>query len=310
MKTTTALLLSLSSLPSLAQIELVPGGDFQLSKPGEPEVTATLVGGFVPWNPPNPPTDLAIAGGGSANYGDDTTGENVGLIGWKKIQGNIDLLNNGVDGSIGCNAFAAWGGDSRIESDPALGTVQAGSVYTITVQVGGPDGGPISGPLAFHLAADGVPMTPISQVDVTLPGPGGFQEISRTYDATSIADHLGKALTIILGVEDANDLGNRVIFDNVSLGVEGAASEVVLSLAPSDVSEGTFDFSWNGVEGRLYDLVTSTDLSTPPATWPVYDPDGEGGEAPYGDLEGISELLGVPVTESKRFFALIEKVSP
>jgi hypothetical protein len=85
---------------------------------------------------------------------------------------------------------------------------------------------------------------------------------------------------------------------------------VVLSLAPSDVSEGTFDFSWNGVEGRLYDLVTSTDLSTPPATWPVYDPDGEGGEAPYGDLEGISELLGVPVTESKRFFALIEKVSP
>jgi hypothetical protein len=192
-KTTTALLLSLSSLPSLAQIELVPGGDFQLSKPGEPEVTATLVGGFVPWNPPNPPTDLAIAGGGSANYGDDTTGENVGLIGWKKIQGNIDLLNNGVDGSIGCNAFAAWGGDSRIESDPALGTVQAGSVYTITVQVGGPDGGPIGGPLAFHLAADGVPMTPISQVDVTLPGPGGFQEISRTYDATSIADHLGKA---------------------------------------------------------------------------------------------------------------------
>jgi hypothetical protein len=217
------------------------------------------------------------------------------------------LLNNGVDGGIGCNGFAAWGGNTRIESDPGLGTIESGRTYTITVQVGGPDGGPISGPLAFHLAADGTPMTPSSQVDVTLPSIVDFQEITRTYDPTSTADHVGKEMTIILGVEDENSVGNRIIFDNVSLEVVGAPTELTFAIKPSDDVEGTFDFSWNGQEGKLYDLVSSTDLSSPPAVWPVYDPDGEGDTDPYGDLADIREVLNVPVDEQTRFFALIEK---
>ena len=86
------------------------------------------------------------------------------------------------------------------------------------VMVDGPDTGPISQPLAFHLFANGIQLTPSSFVDPTLPG-NGFQEISRTYDAAAIAAHVGSDLSIVLGVEDANDAGNRVIFDDVSLDV-------------------------------------------------------------------------------------------
>ena len=91
---------------------------------------------------------------------------------------------------------------------PALG---------LSVPVLGPDTGPIQGPLAFHLLANGVQLTPTGVVDPTLPGGGAFQGISRTYDAASLAAFAGQDLTIVLGVEDANDFGNRVIFDDVSL---------------------------------------------------------------------------------------------
>ena len=32
-----------------------------------------------------------------------------------------------------------------------------------------------------------------------------------------------------------------------------------------------YDFSWNSRADKLYDLLSSTDFSTPPSTWPVYD---------------------------------------
>jgi hypothetical protein len=83
--------------------------------------------------------------------------------------------------------------------------------------VGGPDDGPISGPLAFHLVANGVQLVPTSFVDPTLPNGGAFQMISRTYSAAVLAPHVGASTTIVLGVEDANNAGDRVIFDDVKL---------------------------------------------------------------------------------------------
>ena len=98
--------------------------------------------------------------------------------------------------------------------------------------VPGPDDGPIVGPLAFHLLADGVQLTPTSFVDPTLPNGGAFQMISRTYDAASLAGNIGQSMSIVLGVEDANTAGNRVIFDDVSLEIvpEPSAS-LLLGLA-------------------------------------------------------------------------------
>jgi hypothetical protein len=83
--------------------------------------------------------------------------------------------------------------------------------------VGGPDDGPIQGPLAFHLLANGVQLTPTSSVNPTLPNGGRFQQISRTYQGAALAGHIGASLTIVLGVENANDAVNQVIFDNVAI---------------------------------------------------------------------------------------------
>lgn len=209
---------------------LVFNGDFNLTKPGEPGVSATLTAGFVPWNPPNPASFLDMpVNGGSANYGDGSSGPNVDVLGWIRNNGNADFVNNGIGGSIAYNSFASWGGDGRIESAAPVAVVQPGLAYTISVSVDGPSNGSnaIDGPLAFHLLANGTQLTPTSLVDMVTPG-GGFQEISRTYDAATMAPFVGQDLTILMGVEDANNGGDRVIWDNVMLAAVPEPSSALL----------------------------------------------------------------------------------
>jgi hypothetical protein len=92
----------------------------------------------------------------------------------------------------------------------------AGETYIISVTVGGPAGGPRSQGIAFELLADGVALVPDSQVDVT-PGNDGFEVISRTFDAASLAGFVGQDLSIVVGVTDDNTAGNRIIFDDVTM---------------------------------------------------------------------------------------------
>ena len=193
----------------------VPNGTFQMYKPGTSDtVTAAFAdaGSYA-----RGLGNGIVLAGGTVNYADGTTGTTVDLPGWTSLQGSNDLSANGVNGSTGMNLFAAWGGDGRIQSASSLGIVQDRGVYTISAMVGGPDDGPIQGPLAFHLLADGVQLTPTSSVNPTLPNGGGLQEISRTYQGAALAGHIGASLTIVLGVENANDATNRVIFDNVAI---------------------------------------------------------------------------------------------
>ncbi|MEJ6578551.1 MAG: hypothetical protein QNL33_01160 [Akkermansiaceae bacterium] len=291
-----------------SKAELVPGGDFQMYKAGTGySVTATFVPGTNSFaRGVGDGIDLA---GGSVTYSDESpfvaAGDglpDIDLPGWAPLQSGNDLVDNGVAGTIGMNLFAAWGGDGRIQSAESLGIIQSGSVYTITAMAGGPDSGPIQGPLAFHLMANGVQLTPSEIVDPTLPNGSAFQMISRTYDAASIAGHFGAEMTIVLGVEDANDFANRVIFDDVSMEVEGSDS-TLFSIAANGENPGNYDFKWGSKLGSLYDLVSSTDLSTAPDTWPVWED--------QLDIPGTSvevTLSNIPGgDDSKRFFALIEK---
>ena len=220
MKRSTLALLISATIAQTSGADLVPGGDFQMYKPGtDYTVTATFgVGNNSFARGVGDGIELA---GGTVSYSDGSpegvAGDgipDIDMPGWSPEQSGNDLFGNGVDGSNGMNLFAAWGGDGRVKSAASLGTIQAGSVYTISVMVGGPDAGPIQGPLAFHLVADGVQLVPSEIVDPTLPTGGAFQEISRTYDAGSIAGHIGAEMISVLGVEDANDCANRVVFDN------------------------------------------------------------------------------------------------
>jgi hypothetical protein len=200
-------------LATHSRAAVIPGGDFQLYQPGSTTVTAELTGGYVPWSGVIPPTNLTV-GGGTANYSDSTTGTTVDLSGWSKIQGNADLLYNGPGGSMALSCFAAWGGDTRVETTGSLHTITTGESIAISVDVSGGPTGPMSGPLAFHLYANGTLVTPSTSVNVSGEA---SKTISRTYDPAALASHIGATTKIVLGVEDANNEGNRVIFDNVSL---------------------------------------------------------------------------------------------
>jgi hypothetical protein len=76
----------------------------------------------------------------------------------------------------------------------------------------GPDGPAI--PVVLELLTDGVTLTPSSSVDPELSGE--WQEFSRTYDAASLADRIGKSLTIRLGVGRGAS-GGQTCFDAVLL---------------------------------------------------------------------------------------------
>ena len=264
----SALTLLVSALiAQSSEADLVPNGDFQMYKPGTSySVTATFgVGNNSFARGVGDGIELA---GGTVSYSDGSadgaTGDGIADIdmpGWAPEQSGNDLFGNGLGGSNGMNLFAAWGGDGRIKSAASLGRIQAGSVYTISVMVGGPDSGPIQGPLAFHLAADGVQLSPSEFVDPTLPNGGAFQEISRTYDAGSIAGHIGAEMTIVLGVEDANDFPNRVVFDDVSLVTDGPGTPFDITEIAYVAESDQVTLTWRDTGAESYAIKYSTDLT-------------------------------------------------
>jgi Family of unknown function (DUF6288) len=237
---------------------LVTNGNFQMYKPGTGH---TVIASFADGSAYAKGVGNGIVlAGGTVNYGDGSTGTTVDLPGWTPLQSGNDLAANGVDGSTGMNFFAAWGGDGRIQSASALGTVKDGGVYTISAMVGGPDDGPIQGPLAFHLLADGVQLTPTSTVNPTLPNGGGFQQISRTYQGAALAGHLGASLTIVLGVENANDAGKWVVFDNVAIKGIGVL-QASFESAPKAISPTAISMTAtteNSTDGPVQYLFTET----------------------------------------------------
>jgi len=78
--------------------------------------------------------------------------------------------------------------------------------------VRGPDGAAI--PVVLDLLADGVVLAPTSSVDPEVTG--DWQEVSKTYDAASLAGVLGQELTIVLGVARSST-GGQTHFDDVLL---------------------------------------------------------------------------------------------
>jgi hypothetical protein len=77
---------------------------------------------------------------------------------------------------------------------------------------------------------------------------------------------------------------------------------VPLKLAISKGVEG-YDLRWTSQAGKLYDLVSSTSLDTPPSTWTIYG--GHADMLPSGT--GINILTGIPMSGARRFFAIIER---
>lgn len=75
------------------------------------------------------------------------------------------------------------------------------------------------------------------------------------------------------------------------------------------VNGSDLDFWWNSSPGKVYDLLSTTNLLIPLDSWLAYDPDGVGGNDPYEDIS-FDGTITVPSVDSCRFFALEEKKAP
>jgi len=75
---------------------------------------------------------------------------------------------------------------------------------------------------------------------------------------------------------------------------------------PDPMNAGHYDFEWDSEDGKVYDLVSATDLSTAPAGWPVWS--GRANIASEGTITTLDPVPGGD--DPNRFFAVIEKDPP
>ena len=89
-----------------------------------------------------------------------------------------------------------------------------------------------------------------------------------------------------------------------------STSSFRVTITPTAGNPGHYDFEWNSQAAKVYDLLSATDLSTAPAGWEVYDPDGPGGNDPYADIPSAgatTTLPGVSAVGPLRFFVVRER---
>ena len=216
----------------------VPNGDFEtIYKPGSTTVTGVIAPGQ--WNQGVGPGCPLNNAAWNYQFSDATTGNVADIPGWigydragwialggtygrdettGHLQGSIAAQGplNGVHCYVGNGSN--WGNQAGaliVSADP-LGTVGNGT-YTLSMMA---TGGVT--PVVLDLLADGVALTPSSSTD---PG-GGWRQVSRIYDATSLSGHAGESLTIVLG-HGRPAAGTQNRYDDVSLDFEPGQAVVI-----------------------------------------------------------------------------------
>lgn len=156
------------------------------------------------------------------------------------------------------------------------------------------------------LALDGTPHA----VTITLNGFGA----GASYDIT-VSAATATGLTVFdngapsdlrrLRFEaNSNAKGGFTLIDNVSVTAPSPASTLAVTISPTPDIPGSYDFTWNSQPGKTYDLVTSTDLSTPPSTWPVWQDQSDIPATP--PVNTVTDVPGGG--DPKRFFSIIGKI--
>jgi hypothetical protein len=134
---------------------------------------------------------------------------------------------------------------------------------------------------------------------------GGALRIVNVTEATIagwIADGLMRFFGKTGGVKDM-DYTLTTFQNGFEITAIPARSTFQLTITPNG---GNYDFSWESQPGKAYDLLTSLDLATPVAEWPVYD-------ALYEGIPSAGEtttLTAVPSADPRRFFAMREFDAP
>ncbi len=89
-------------------------------------------------------------------------------------------------------------------------------------------------------------------------------------------------------------------------GVLPVSPPFLLSILPDGPGSGSYGFSWASQDGKVYDLVSAKDLSSPPESWPVWE-----GQADLAATPPTNTLASIPGGgDGRRFFAVVEKDLP
>jgi hypothetical protein len=205
----------------------------------------------------------------------DNTGLGSGLS--LKLRGTTATGNSSIEMGAGIESGAL--------ANAALGyDLAAGDSFVLTV-AGTFTGADLK--LDFSIARNGEPA----------------QTITRTFNTATDA--------LLL---DGTFCGISTRIKNPSAGAFGGFSLLggpstqppVLTIMPNMDTAGSYDFSWSGKSGRVYDLVSSTDFSAAISTWTIWD----GKQGLYGTPPN-NVLVNIPGGgDQRRFFALVEQVAP
>jgi hypothetical protein len=185
----------------------------------------------------------------------------------------------------------------------------AGATYTITADIfGGPGiGVPYSATISLVDQVSATPLTTYASQTVSGIANGGFTAGAFNFSYTATAADQGKPLVLLLR---APALGagqaSRGGLDNVQLTVVSAATGFRLNIAPNQSNPGNCDFRWNSEAGKIYDLVSSEELATAPATWAVWESQSD--IPPTPPTNTLPNIYGGG--NSRRFFAVAEKDGP
>jgi hypothetical protein len=99
----------------------------------------------------------------------------------------------------------------------------------------------------------------------------------------------------------SNGLGG-ITFDSIP-----QPNAFAVRIVPNAENPGSYDFTWGETKsGKVYDLVSSIDLSTPPNTWQVWQ--GQANLAATPPTNTLTNIAGGG--NQKRFFVVVEKNAP
>lgn len=184
------------------------------------------------------------------------------------------------------------------------GVLAPNLIYTLRVAIGNPalyNVPPPAPDYRIELLAGGVLLA--SGTGSPPADDSAFETATVIYSSGPSPAQAGQPLEIrLITVVDPRDDSYEVDFDDVRLTAEPFA----LRITPNGAN---FDFEWNSQPGKRYDLLTSTDLATPIADWPVYH-DGETLHENIAATGGTTKLTAVPSVSPHRFFALREEEAP
>ena len=205
----------------------------------------------------------------------DNTGLGSGLS--LKLRGTTSTINSSIEMGVGI--------ESGSLASAALGyDLVAGDSFVLTAT------GTFTGTdlkLDFSIARNGEPA----------------QTITRTFNTVTDALLLDGTFC---GISTRIKNPSAGAFGSFSLLSEPSSGPPTLTITPNSSTPGNYDFAWPGNAGRVYDLVSSTDLSTAISTWTIWDvKQGLYGTPPNNLLANIPGG-----GDQRRFFALAERIAP